>query len=71
MEIIFIVILSILLIISIFAKGYIDNIVYKIIYVIALISIIYYAFIYPEKFYYALLAIMISLPVIVKKFKRV
>ena len=71
METIFIIILVCLLLISIFARKQLDNIVYKIIYGVALISMVYYAFIYPDKFYYAILMVVFSLPLIVKKLRRV
>ncbi len=70
METFFTIALVVLLFISIFTKGNTYDTFYKIILGIALISMVYYAFIYPEKFYYVLLLIVISLPMIIKKVKK-
>lgn len=70
METIFIIVLVTLLLISIFTKGKTFDTIYKILLGAALVPMIYYAFIYPEKFYYALLLIVISLPMIIKKVKK-
>lgn len=70
METIFIIVLVILIIISVFTKSKTYDTIYKILFSVALISMVYYTFIYPEKFYYALLIIVISLPMVIKKFRR-
>ena len=70
METIFILVLVTLLLISIFTKGKTFDTIYKILFGVALVSMTYYAFLYPEKFYYAVLIIVISLPMIIKNVKK-
>lgn len=70
METIFIIVLVILLIISVFTKSKTYDIIYKILFSAALISMVYYAFIYPEKFYYAVLLVVIFFIFFYMKIKK-